>query len=1374
MTRNCFVLPLVCLCLGVHAQPVGVDEGLAAWWSFDEVQDELVTDRSGNGNDGRLVGGAELVPGIRGQGLNCNGEDAHVVCTWDSMLNSPTALTVEAWIYPQGAHQNGYGGIINNLNGAGNCRLLINNAGVLLAQLHGSKSGVSGATIVADLWNHVAYTFDGREEVWYLNGERTHSAAYTDPLPSGSAKPTIGWGYGDSGFYHFRGLIDEVRIHARALTAQNVAASYEALAGPVKAEVARREAERQREIKAMDFVNHGVPARLGTRRGLVATCDRNGRPLVLICSMDHVKRSLRSSLLVVDVLSGTTEQYWYPKKDQPVGEDYALLLAKTGLFYTMFGANLLEFDPTAREWTFAHRTPGMAMSFTEAPDGTIYSATFPGSHLVSFDPRTRSYKEHGKLDATEKYPRSLAVDDAGWVYCGIGVAKATLVAFDPRTGEKHRLPDDGPRKPGTASVFRAVNGKAYAYVASGGQCYELFEGKATPVPKPGAAKDPIKTASQSSFFTDFPDGRRVAGISLAEKWLDVTEPNKGPTRRITLTYESEGPGILSLISGPDGRVYGSTGLPLHFFAYDVDNDYLEDFGGVRHGAHYNGLAVQGQRIVGAAYCGGYLAYYDTMRPWTNEIGPTPNPVYLGNWHRDLTRPHALLAHPDGNHVIMGGTPAYGHCGGGLVVYNLADDTHQLLTHEQLIPDHSTTALAALPDGNLVGGTTTSPGTGGHAVAKEGALYLFDWATKKVVFQTHVDHATRVSEVVVGRNGLVYGFAGGTHFFVFDPKRREMVHGEDLGQYGSTAGGQAPRMLLTGPDGQFYALFTRSVVRIDPDTFKHECVLKPPISIGAGIAIEKGRVFFSSGAHLCSCRLPLITSAKPTTRTPTWTMLRSGPERDRTIVSLHCGGATAPRAPGVAQNALSIDVAGKWLVSGEGTPHAPLIVNGQGQTPDGTGRVLDTLLSAGYRYVCGEAADTYAPGLLSRFRRHLFSLAPDLFVVLDDVSCPRPSALEWRLPAGNGTEMTREESGVVVSHGTARLSVVPVGHADTAVRIRPATEGAGSLLAVSGSGTATKAFFRCVLRPQVVLKVAKDAMEMGRLPIVESSNREQRPIRGGRRNGIFFRAQEPGDFITFEVTVPEAGHYELVGCHYQSPLYGMLRLLVDGEPQGDVYDGYARGVELAESVSFGTRELSSGKHLFRYEVVGKNVASEGHLAGIISMRLMTEADRQDTPGTAPAPELRTRPVDTPTAVGVSVIDEDGQSVVVLSRAEEGASAEGGGCRFFGRHAAVTAAPNGEGTLYALHRGTQLEFGGERLVTAEKACSATVAIRGRTLTGLVKAPEGGKVCLRVPSLRALRLRGRSLSLVDVYNTATSLLTLNLQPGVYAIEGELTAAR
>ena len=70
----------------------------------------------------------------------------------------------------------------------------------------------------------------------------------------------------------------------------------------------------------------------------------------------------------------------------------------------------------------------------------------------------------------------------------------------------------------------------------------------------------------------------------------------------------------------------------------------------------------------------------------------------------INRPHELLAHPDGRHLVLTGTPGYGCTGGGMHIYDVTSGDAQLLTHEQLIPDQATTCLEALPGNLLVGGT----------------------------------------------------------------------------------------------------------------------------------------------------------------------------------------------------------------------------------------------------------------------------------------------------------------------------------------------------------------------------------------------------------------------------------------------------------------------------------------------------------------------------------------------------------------------------------------------------------------------------------------------------------------------------------------------
>jgi hypothetical protein len=290
---------------------------------------------------------------------------------------------------------------------------------------------------------------------------------------------------------------------------------------------------------------------------------------------------------------------------------------------------------------------------------------------------------------------------------------------------------------------------------------------------------------------------------------------------------------------------------MHFFAYGQEKKALEDWGPVARigGGNICAMDVQGRYVVGAAYSGGWFYLYDTAQPWNGETGDHPNPRLLAEYPADICRPRAALAHPDGHHVLMAGYMGYGRRGGGLAIYDLATDQSTLITHENLIPDQSTITLKALPDGNLVGGTSIETPGGGHPTAKEGVLYLLDWPTRKVVFQTvPIPGATDVFSLEVGPEGKVYGLtAPGSDFFVFDPPTRQIVHRESLAEYGGL-----PRpALIRGPAGQIYALFTKAIVQIDPQTFQHQKLANAPGSISAGLAIQGGRLYFAIGSHLWS-------------------------------------------------------------------------------------------------------------------------------------------------------------------------------------------------------------------------------------------------------------------------------------------------------------------------------------------------------------------------------------------------------------------------------------------------------------------------------------------------------------------------------------------
>lgn len=607
-----------------------------------------------------------------------------------------------------------------------------------------------------------------------------------------------------------------------------------------------------------DVRDLGIAVDSAECRGIVACRTADGRNLVISSSLDL---GARGWLLVTDIDSGESRQVFFPE-DVPNSPAYASLLSLNGRFYTGAGKVFCEFDPAAGAWLF-HGIPqaetdcfvGEAMA--DGPDGLVYAGTYPTSHLVSYDPKTRAMRDLGQLDPEEKYFSYLVLDAEGWAYAGFGTARFNIVAFQTKTGERRQLVPEAERALGTAEVFRGTDGRIYGkagarfYRLTGGGAEAIAEKQAAPRAETGVIGWGRRTAA-------FPDGRRVVAYDLPEKFLDLETPGKdgaaGAKKRIPLRYKSGGSQITSLVVGPDGRVYGSSAHPMHFFVFDAGRNKLEDWGPVPRvgGGNFCAMATQGRYIAAAAYSGGFFYIYDSAKPWNGERGDDPNPRLVAQYKDDITRPRAALAYPDGRHVLMAGYMDYGRRGGGIAIYDLETGRARLLVHDEVVPDQSTIALKVLPDGNLVGGTSISTPGGGHEKAKEGELYIMDWASKKVVFRiVPVPGAADVYSLEIGVDGLVYGVSGpAPELFVFDPKTRTVVKRESLARFG----GLPRQVLARGADGTLYGLMSKAVFRIDDRTKSAVPAADLPVEATAGAVIAAGRMYFAAGSRLLSIGL----------------------------------------------------------------------------------------------------------------------------------------------------------------------------------------------------------------------------------------------------------------------------------------------------------------------------------------------------------------------------------------------------------------------------------------------------------------------------------------------------------------------------------------
>ncbi|MCY3765802.1 MAG: hypothetical protein OXH06_10280 [Gemmatimonadetes bacterium] len=622
---------------------------------------------------------------------------------------------------------------------------------------------------------------------------------------------------------------------------------------------------RSTRILADNFRHHGPATQSSHPRGTVAAAAGDGRNVVLVWLFDHRGGY---ALLVIDAATGESREFPVPF---PPGDDcpYASLLSSRNCFYTHFNGYFVEFDVNAMEYTFCHQTaPRMAMGLTEDDTGVIWSSTYPQSGLASYDPENGEFKDYGHLykQNWRQYPTTLATDDTGWVYFGVGTTLCQVIAFDRKSESATAVLAEDERSRGSASVYRDLNGKVYALPPTGTPWpgdnpdaetwYELYRGARKTVPRRERHEKHYIAGDAGHVHPHFPDGSEILECSLVDRVLSVQDPDGNRSPDVSFDYTSEGAHIMGVAAAPDGTICGGTFFPRRTFSYRPETDAWierESFG------QWNTVGRQGDRFFVGGYGSGALLEWDPYKPWvtTEKENPASNPFFHRTCTPTMHRPHKLLVHPDGKTLVVAGTPGYGYTGGGLLIWNCERRNGTLLEHTDLLPDHSTASLAALSGRKLLGGTTTSPGTGGEQKAAEAELYILDMETRDLEWrQVLFPGAQEYTDLCMGRDGFAYGFVDRARFFVFCPHRREVIHQEETDRtFGPTAHQQGPRVFVTAPDGAVHVLFEKGIARIESGTFALENFVSSPVPISNGGDWLDRRIYFTSDSHLYSWEIP---------------------------------------------------------------------------------------------------------------------------------------------------------------------------------------------------------------------------------------------------------------------------------------------------------------------------------------------------------------------------------------------------------------------------------------------------------------------------------------------------------------------------------------
>ncbi|HEY7310523.1 MAG TPA: Ig-like domain-containing protein [Gemmataceae bacterium] len=206
--------------------------GLVAAYGLDENAGTTANDDSGNGNNGTLTN-ATWTTGKYGSALQFTGAATSDVTINDApSLDETTGLTVEAWVNPSTLNSidDGWAAAVakdNRSSSANDVSYALyaaagtGTAPALHLDIKGKgDEGVQGTSVLAlNTWTFLAGTYDSSTMKLYVNGTLVASRTMAGSIATTTNPLHIG---GDWSNEMFTGLIDNVRVYNRALSASEI------------------------------------------------------------------------------------------------------------------------------------------------------------------------------------------------------------------------------------------------------------------------------------------------------------------------------------------------------------------------------------------------------------------------------------------------------------------------------------------------------------------------------------------------------------------------------------------------------------------------------------------------------------------------------------------------------------------------------------------------------------------------------------------------------------------------------------------------------------------------------------------------------------------------------------------------------------------------------------------------------------------------------------------------------------------------------------------------------------------------------------------------------------------------------------------------
>jgi hypothetical protein len=198
--------------------------GLIAAYGFNAGSGTSTADATGTGHTGTLSGPTWTTAGKNGNALSFDGVNDYVSVADANDLDLTTGMTLEAWVRPA-ALANWNTVLMKQGSASTLAYTLYANDGspwpAVTVRIGTNDQSATGASqLPLNTWTHLAGTYDGTALRLYVNGVQVGSRPQTGSMLTSTLSLRIGgnavWGE------YFKGVIDDVRIYNRALTAAEI------------------------------------------------------------------------------------------------------------------------------------------------------------------------------------------------------------------------------------------------------------------------------------------------------------------------------------------------------------------------------------------------------------------------------------------------------------------------------------------------------------------------------------------------------------------------------------------------------------------------------------------------------------------------------------------------------------------------------------------------------------------------------------------------------------------------------------------------------------------------------------------------------------------------------------------------------------------------------------------------------------------------------------------------------------------------------------------------------------------------------------------------------------------------------------------------